>query len=233
MTLTRYLTLYIYNPIAIWNARRRIAKGLPMSPDPSKTAGGFVTMIAFPILVTMTLAGAWHGAGRQFLVFGLLHAMYLIVNHGWRTFRPSRGVAVSPLRRYLTVVFQVLLTYAAVVVAQIFFRASSIGEAMTLLEGIVGLRGFGGGLATGWAYEFGPILKHFGMMALCFGIVWFLPNSQELMANHPVSLGSVKGSRFALLRWSLNPRWALVSGALAGLAIVDLSRHTEFLYFQF
>jgi D-alanyl-lipoteichoic acid acyltransferase DltB (MBOAT superfamily) len=233
MTLTRYLTLYIYNPIAIWNARRRIAKGLPMSPDPSKTAGGFLTMIAFPIFVTMALAGAWHGAGRQFLVFGLLHAMYLIINHAWRTFGPSEKETASPLRRYVTVAFQVLLTYVAVVVAQVFFRASSVGEAITLLEGMVGLRGFGGGLATGWVYQFGPLLKYLAMIALYFGIVWFLPNSQQLMASYPVALGKTEGSRFAFLRWNLSPRWGLVSGILAGLAVVDLSKHTEFLYFQF
>ena len=41
----------------------------------------------------MGLTGIWHGAGFQFLVFGLLHAMYLSVNHAWRIFVVGRKPA--------------------------------------------------------------------------------------------------------------------------------------------
>ena len=46
-------------------------------------------MVVLPIFFTMSLAGIWHGAGLQFLIFGLLHAVYLTVNHAWRTFGPK------------------------------------------------------------------------------------------------------------------------------------------------
>ena len=91
MSLTRYLTLYLYNPIALAVARRRMAAGRPTGTAGTRTAGGFLGMVAVPIFITMGLAGVWHGAGLQFLIFGCLHAFYLIVNHAWRTFGPNRG----------------------------------------------------------------------------------------------------------------------------------------------
>ncbi len=81
MTLTRYLTLYLYNPMALSATRRRIARGAPILTRDAKTVGGFVNMIAIPIFITMVLAGVWHGAGLTFLIFGLLHGTYLIINH--------------------------------------------------------------------------------------------------------------------------------------------------------
>ena len=44
-------------------------------------------MVAYPTIVTMLLTGLWHGAGLQFLLFGLIHGIYLTANQAWRHFR--------------------------------------------------------------------------------------------------------------------------------------------------
>jgi alginate O-acetyltransferase complex protein AlgI len=71
MTLTRYLRLLLFNPLAMAFARRGY--------------GGFWLLI--PLVVTMAIAGAWHGAGWAFLVWGLVQAGLLIINHVWRLWR--------------------------------------------------------------------------------------------------------------------------------------------------
>jgi hypothetical protein len=53
------------------------------------------------------------------------------------------------------------------------------------------------------------------------------------MAKFPVALGKIQASRLAFLQWQPTRRWALACGVVAALAIAHLSRHTEFLYFQF
>ena len=64
MTLTRYITLYLYNPIALQVSRRRVARGLSTS---RKSTRNF-PRVSFPeskfcqIFFTMTVAGVWHGA---------------------------------------------------------------------------------------------------------------------------------------------------------------------------
>ena len=143
MTLTRYITLLIYNPIAIEITRHRVARGLPVRLNRKAAVKfrPFVSMVAFPTFCTMALAGVWHGAGLQFLIFGLLHACYLTINHLWRSFGPKPASAGPTPVRAVQVIGAVLLTYLAVLVAQLFFRAASCGDALTLLAGMVGAHG--------------------------------------------------------------------------------------------
>jgi len=100
MTLTRYLNLYLYNPMALAMSRRRIQAGKKASKKAQKTLGGFSQLIALPLVATMFLAGVWHGAGLQFILFGLAHAVYLTVNHAWRTFvaEDSKWQRLLPVR---------------------------------------------------------------------------------------------------------------------------------------
>jgi alginate O-acetyltransferase complex protein AlgI len=233
MTLTRYLTLYIYNPIAISVTRRRLTRGLPILTRDAQTAGGFANMIAVPIFITMVLAGIWHGAGFQFLIFGLLHGTYLTINHAWRIFGPARLRQESQNRqiRAATVIAQVLLTYVAALVAQVFFRAASAGDAVALLASMAGLHA--GQVLSGWEYSFGSAMQQVGRVAAYFAIIWLMPNSQQIMAKFPAALGQIAAGRHRILEWSPSVRWAVPVGLAAALAIASLSQHTEFLYFQF
>ena len=69
MTLTRYIALYLYNPILLSVQRRRLEKGKKTSRKSLATFGGFSAMVAYPTMFTMLLTGIWHGAGLQFIVF--------------------------------------------------------------------------------------------------------------------------------------------------------------------
>ena len=89
MTLTRFITMYIYSPMALWITRWRGAHGLDNSRKASATPGGFLSLVAAPTLVTMGLAGVWHGAGSRYLIFGLLHGFYIVVNHATRIYFPA------------------------------------------------------------------------------------------------------------------------------------------------
>ena len=82
ITLTRFLTRYLYNPIALNFSRRRMQQGKSLIKRGVGTCGAFVELIAAPTVITMFLAGFWHGAGWQYIVFGFLHGSYLTINHG-------------------------------------------------------------------------------------------------------------------------------------------------------
>ncbi len=70
MTLTRYLNLCLYDPLALAITRRRRARGQSTRREAQATPLGFAQMVLLPIFVTMTLAGIRHGSGPTFLVFG-------------------------------------------------------------------------------------------------------------------------------------------------------------------
>ena len=243
MTLTRYLTLYLYNPVALAVSRRRLARGLPVSKKASRTTAGFVTMIAAPTCFTMFLAGVWHGAGLQFIIFGMLHAVYLTVNHAWRLWQNKPA---SEPRKWWSAPLGVALTYLCVVVAQVFFRADSTRDALALLAGMSGMHGLGlpaglaahlhvSGISTAESAKALFVL-------LLFPFCWLLPNVQELLGQSEPSrfvFGGAFSARIAhALGWrpDVGARLAAWGVALAGALITVLyyiSYSTSFLYFQF
>ena len=46
-----------------------------------------ITRMYAALMITMLLGGLWHGAAWTFVLWGVLHGFYLIVNHGWRGLR--------------------------------------------------------------------------------------------------------------------------------------------------
>jgi alginate O-acetyltransferase complex protein AlgI len=261
ITLTRYVTLLVYNPIALRVARYRQRAGLTMSRQAAVTASGFASMIAFPTLATTLVAGIWHGAAVQFIVYGVLHGVYLCVNHVWRIFhRPF--VAPTPLRAVAlySIVWRVVLTYCAVLVAQIVFRAQSVADASILVEGMLGIHGTGFPLSVpldiihyfgplqGWLLNHrilsvglretydsitSPLVAHCALV-LVLGIVAFgSPNVYQLLNDWSPALTKVKSMRWRFLEW--RPTWVTAAGIGALLAVAALwsGRTAQFLYFQF
>ena len=88
MTLTRFLTAYIYNPLVLWLTRRGCAKGCRRWAAAIASVGAFLQLLAGPTLLTMFVSGLWHGAGYLFILWGLLHGVYLTINHAWRLVGP-------------------------------------------------------------------------------------------------------------------------------------------------
>src|ERR1700733_1146278 len=94
----------------------------------------------FNLIVTMLLGGLWHGAGWNFLIWGGLHGIYLAINHLWRGWRAAvaRASATGPAAKGLGWA----VTFFAVIIAWVFFRARTMAGAWQMLAGLFG---FGGG----------------------------------------------------------------------------------------
>ncbi|MBW4089943.1 MAG: MBOAT family protein [Proteobacteria bacterium] len=231
MTLTRYLTLYLFNPLALAAARRRAAAGRKVGRAGQASAGGFAALVLVPIGITMTLAGIWHGSGLTFVVFGLLHAAYLTINHAWRVFGPRRagagatGEATGRLGR-------IALTYLAVLVGAVVFRAPSLGVAGQVLAGMAGLHGAGTTGALG-AHTVLRAGRAVGWLGVLYAIVWGAPNTQQIMRRIGPALEAVRPGPFPGLAWRPSLPWALAMGGGAALGLLSLGGTSEFLYFRF
>jgi alginate O-acetyltransferase complex protein AlgI len=222
MTLTRYLTLYLYNPFSMWINRRRLAANKPNSRKAQRTIVGFFSLVATPTLMTMFLAGVWHGAGFQFIVFGMLHGMYLTVNHAWRIFYKP-GTMVSRIFAWQPV--GVTLTFLAVLVGQIFFRASSTHDALLILAALGGWKDI-----DHTATQSLPFHEYFVLCLL--PVIWFCPNTQEILGQATTVRASIL-DRISVLRWQPNWVWALSLGILFAGVLWYMTDTTSFLYFQF
>jgi alginate O-acetyltransferase complex protein AlgI len=67
------------------------------------------------LLIVMTLGGLWHGAAWTFVVWGLLHGLFLIIHKSWTKFEIFR----------LPALLSWLMTMFCVVFAFAIFRTSS------------------------------------------------------------------------------------------------------------
>ena len=250
MTLSRYLALYVYTPIAMAITRWRDNRGLGISKAARETPGGFAAMVACPTITTMGLAGIWHGAGFHFLVFGLLHGTYLIINHLARIVLPHPQGRAKDGK--WTLCAKVLLTYLCVLSASVFFRADSVNSALSILAGMVGQHGFEavplpamllqgagaslaahGGAVAASLLDFVAQAEHLLWLICLYGIVWAMPNTQQIMHRFSPAIGRVQPGWWPQLAWQPNRTWAVTTGIAAAASILAIGGTSEFLYFRF
>jgi hypothetical protein len=194
------------------------------------------------LMVTMLLGGLWHGAGWNFVLWGGLHGLFLVINHGWRKLRgtnspSSRGGQLAGIA----------LTFIAVVIAWVPFRATHFDATQAMLSGMAGLNGvtLPIPLATylqpllgdtvvfsGLAPIAGlPIREVIFWLPIGLFIIWFLPNTQQWLARFSPALDTV--TSHSRLAWQPTRRYAMLIGAIFALSLLNLNRISEFLYFQF
>jgi alginate O-acetyltransferase complex protein AlgI len=256
MTLTRFLTAYLYNPLTLWLTRRWQAKGRRGLAGPSTTFSAFAYLLTFPLLVTMFLSGLWHGAAYGFVIWGLIHGFYLTINHGWRLIRPQLWPDRPSYERVMHPI-GCLLTFIAVAVAMIFFRSPTIASAADLLKGLIGQNGVAlpqeiydhlGPLA-GWLHHAGvasvaPDLwnaKEFGRMMMWILVSMLIalafPNTLQILARYEpalsVKLHTADFASKGISEWNASLPWAIGMSIVAAIGILSLGGPSEFLYWQF
>ena len=84
-------------------------------------------------MITMLLGGLWHGAGWTFALWGVLHGVYLVINHLVQK--------ISVFQKLRNPMLSWFLTMLSVVIAWVIFRAESIESATAVLRGMVGFNG--------------------------------------------------------------------------------------------
>jgi alginate O-acetyltransferase complex protein AlgI len=221
MTLSRYLNEYLYTPIVRAVNSRRMDKGKKVSRKAQATPEGFLQMVGYPTLTTMFLAGIWHGAGFQFIIFGLLHGSYLTANNAWRLLTPKG----SRLHNKLPLPAAVLLTFLCVLVGHIFFRSASVHEATYVLGTMLGFH-------SGPATSLHSVARDATTLAGAFLIVWGMPNTQEILGQLAKDTPRLP-SLLPNLAWRTTAVWSVALTGLFCASLLFLDRSTTFLYFQF
>jgi alginate O-acetyltransferase complex protein AlgI len=254
MTLTRFLTAYLYNPLQLWLTRRRLAKGQRGFSGPNTQLGAFLTLLMLPTILTMFVSGLWHGAGYGFIIWGLLHGLYLTINHGWRLV----AARLWPSREsYVRVMKPVgwILTFISVTVSMVFFRSTTTSSAVDIIKGLTGLHGIALPQALfDRSGQLGVALHRLGVtsveswsvhsfsqLAIWISVLMFIalvcPNTLEILSNYEPALGvkprPTKLGIARVLEWNASLPWAIAMAGIAAIAIVSIGGPSEFLYWQF
>jgi alginate O-acetyltransferase complex protein AlgI len=89
----------------------------------------------------MFLGGLWHGADWVFLIWGLLHAFYLILERLLASLSPlSYGLPRLP--RWLRTAVAMLSVFTLTCFAWIFFRAQDLDVAATIIGKLFDVRAY-------------------------------------------------------------------------------------------
>ena len=96
--------------------------------------GGNRRRTAFALMATMVLGGLWHGASWNFVVWGTLHGLYLVIERRLgRAFGQKAWAHHVVVRALLGV-----LTFALVCIAWVFFRARDLPGAAMVTASMLG-----------------------------------------------------------------------------------------------
>jgi hypothetical protein len=197
-------------------------------------------------MITMLLGGLWHGAGWTFLAWGALQGIGLTVNHAWRSWRGERpDGAVRRLGGWL-------LTFAAFAVGMVFFRAPTMDAALSLLRSMAGtgdplapagsaLEWDAWGVAHGyfdreWILAWlGSAWSMVGSMVtlVALAIALFVPDTLEITGYAEQEPHALWRRNPRLLKWRPSLFWLGVTAATVLVALFQLGRVSEFLYYQF
>lgn len=164
------------------------------------------------ILITMFLGGLWHGAGWTFIFWGVLHGCFICINHLWRK-----------TKLCLPKIVNWLITFNAVNIAWIFFRADSFDKAIQICKAMVDINNF--------YLPYSSKLSHYinafgneGVMLLrsgaFFEILFFGLLSIMVLSYESIIEKSLKFS-------------VAIFAILLCYSVLNFSNISEFLYFQF
>jgi D-alanyl-lipoteichoic acid acyltransferase DltB (MBOAT superfamily) len=180
----------------------------------------------FNLMATMLICGLWHGAGWNFIFWGGLHGLFLIINRLWSK--------VCNIRLHWALACAV--TYISVVSAWVFFRAETFQSALAILQGMVDFQSIGQGISQ----EGSQLAEGVKFLLMALALTFFFPNTQELMSPSRVGIRIFKVSGnipyIPVPGWQTNLAWLgfVMLLSLSSLyCLLDQTTVQEFIYFQF
>lgn len=78
------------------------------------------------VMITFTLAGLWHGAGLNYIIFGAMHGLWLNLNRLWRIQVEKSTTLLKLTETKVFHCFGVLLTFNCLAVTLVTFRLPSM-----------------------------------------------------------------------------------------------------------
>ena len=213
ITLSRFIREYLWDPISLQMTRYAFNSHCGSSMN-------FFYTIFVPITFSFFWIGLWHGAGWNFIIFGLFHGFGIIVFNLWKRV----GIKLyRPISWFITFMY--------VNIGWIFFRAESFSDATKVLSGMFGYNGIQLPSIFEGRFEF--------LSSLPVSYGWFLSNiNGTLLTPLFITLGFFivlffKNSNEQIENLEINYKTAFIASFLFSASVFSLTKPAEFLYFNF
>ena len=199
MTLGRFLANYLYIPLG---GNRKGEKRTLLN-----------------LLIVFLVSGIWHGAGWNFIIWGMLHGMCILIHRVWKNSKRKMNKFVGWF-----------ITMNLVNIFWIFFRAKDLASAFKVIKGMFDINGFLYILKNPFKIlietekyrNLVAQLNYFGTkelflyLILSIFIVFLLKNSIQKLRNFKENKKNIFEMIFYLI-----------------FGIISLSQMSTFLYFNF
>jgi len=252
ITLTRFITSYIFTPLSMPLMRFALTRKLGLWSQ-------FWLSVAIPVMIAFVIAGFWHGAGWTFILFGVIHGIYLVINYSWLQIKKNIFNSKTNDNSILWKFIGRGITIFAILFSFVIFRAESLEGANEVLQGMLGLNGFilpdryllklnsianlGDHLHNiGWLFVPNGILGFTGTMQIFYSLVLFVivvyaPNTQQIMLKFKPFFENkdieIKPIKLKFLEWKPTRLYGFVFGIFMAICVLKLGEVSEFIYFQF
>ena len=221
ITLTRVISRFLFTPLSVTGTRWAMArkmKGMRLK----------ALSLWLPLMANFIVIGIWHGTTGTFILFGLIHGLWYIIETEIRsTKRWKKWKKENPV--WLRHIVGMLLTLPLLMLTFALFRAPHLDAFGWLLSSLWG----------GWhlgfsSYSFGQWIGHAKQFALVYGIILLLPNVYELMRRYRPGIVTYDEASATLpwlrLVWRPTLWWALFVSVLGWKALMALPLAQPFAY---
>lgn len=189
ITLSRFLSDYVYRSI--------------------HKKGDSSLKFYFAVMATFFVSGFWHGAGWNFIAWGLINGVFVCMAH----FMQRRNWKLPDRLAWF-------LTFTGVVGARIMFVSNGLRDSFRVYGKLFDFSEFSGMGLSELLFEIGKFASYniHTILVLIVGmaIAFFAKNTREITEN-----------------FTLNYKHAVVIGVLLAIALIQMSIVSDFLYFQF
>ena len=169
------------------------------------------------LMITFLLGGMWHGAGWTFIFWGFLHGLGLIIHRTWS------GLGIK-MYRWLAW----LITFNFINISWIFFRAKEFDDAIKVLKNMF----FGELILPSQIIDKLPFSNSFQHGVVFFeinasrdGILWLIGSFIVVLA--------LKNSSYYITNFKVNKKTAIITYLFLLASLMNFTKVSEFLYFNF
>lgn len=189
---------------------------IPLGGNRGSSARTAVNLIA-----VFFLCGIWHGASWNFVVWGLFHGAFLLLERG------RFGIFLNNVPQCISRLYVLLV----VMVAWVFFRTETVGQALTFLRKM-----FDFSFQTGISPELLTHLNNHFLLVFMLALLFSLPVRQALAmaaaSGLPFGTGQADGRVVAPLAQGARAGVYLTVLLLAAMNLATGS-YNPFIYFRF
>lgn len=172
------------------------------------------------LFATFLIGGLWHGAAWTFVLWGAMHGFGVAIHRFWQ----GLGFRMPKF-------FGWLLTFLFVNCSWVFFRANSFEDAVKVFKGMFGMNGI---IIPARFSAYLGVLRDYGVT-----FDWWVQNvdgTYQTIATIVVfgMISFVTKNSMELKKvFQPNWKWAVFVPLTALIGIINLTKVSEFLYFQF